>query len=29
MGKAKFSLMEKTMNPDIIEGRFSAFEKVP
>lgn len=29
MGKAKFSLMEKTMNPDVIEGKFSAFEKLP
>lgn len=29
MGKAKFSLMNKTMNPDVIDGKFSAFEKVP
>lgn len=29
MGKAKFSLMNKMMNPDVIDGKFSAFEKVP
>lgn len=29
MGKPKFSLMDKTLNPEIVDGKMNAFVKVP